>query len=61
MAAPRLFDVREDGAGWTVFDVATGEPLALEAVPQTGLPHGAALQLARVLNEKIGRTLGPLN
>lgn len=44
------YDIREDGEGWTVFDLFTGEPVVIDMVPQTGLDIQDADQLAELLD-----------
>ena len=45
----QIFDMREDDEGWTVFDVATGEPARVKGVPQTGLDMDVADDLVDLL------------
>ena len=51
-AMPKRYDVREDREGWTVFDVFTGQPVVISAVPQTGLDIQDADELAELLDHK---------
>jgi hypothetical protein len=46
------YDIREDDAGWTVFDIFTGEPVVISLVPQTGLDIQDAVELAELLHHK---------
>jgi hypothetical protein len=49
---PKRYDLREDREGWTVFDIFTGEPVVISAVPQTGLDIQDADELAELLDHK---------
>ena len=49
---PQRYDIREDGSGWTVFDIFTGEPVVISLVPQTGLDIQDAAELAELLDHK---------
>jgi hypothetical protein len=49
---PQRYDIREDWEGWTVFDLFTGEPVAISDVPQTGLNIQDADELAELLDQK---------
>ena len=44
------FTVRPDRAGWTVYDVWTGEPAVIAMVPQTGLSEADAAHTADLLS-----------
>ena len=44
------YDIREDGEGWTVFDLFTGEPVVINMVTQTGLDIQDADELAELLD-----------
>jgi hypothetical protein len=44
------FHLRPDRTGWTVYDIWTGEPVALALLVQSGLAHEDALELAELLN-----------
>jgi hypothetical protein len=52
---PQRYDIREDREGWTVFDLFTGEPVVISAVPQTGLEIQDADELAELLDGVTGR------
>jgi hypothetical protein len=49
------YDVREDGEGWSVFDVFTGEVAVIALVPQTGLDIQDADDAADLLNRMAER------
>lgn len=49
---PRRYDIREDSEGWTVFDVFTGEAVAIHGVPQTGMDVQDADELAELLDHR---------
>jgi len=44
------YDIREDGSGWSVFDVWTGQTVVIALVPQTGMDIQDADELADLLN-----------
>ena len=44
------FHLRQDRIGWTVYDIWTGEPVALALLVQSGLTYEDALDLAELLN-----------
>jgi hypothetical protein len=44
------FHCRPDRLGWTVYDIWTGEPVALALLVQTGLAYADALDLVELLN-----------
>ena len=46
------FDLRRDGAGWTVFDRWTGKTVVIGSVPQLGLALADAEELVRKLNAR---------
>jgi hypothetical protein len=46
------FSVRRDPAGWTVYEVWTGEPAVIALVPQTGLSEEDAKHTADLLNRR---------
>ena len=46
------YDIREDDAGWTVFDLFTGHPVVIARVPQTGLDIQDADELVELLEHK---------
>lgn len=48
-AGPAEYDIRQDEAGWTVFDVATDAPASVNGLPQTGLRMDAAIRMADLL------------
>ena len=45
----QLFDMRKDDEGWTVYDIATGEPARVNGVLQTGLDMEVADDLVDLL------------
>ncbi len=45
----KRYDIREDYAGWTVFDIFTGHPVVIMEVAQVGLEIQDALDLAELL------------
>ncbi len=48
-AEPTQYDIRQDDAGWTVFNVATQVPALVDGAPQTGLRMEAAVHMADLL------------
>ena len=50
MTEPPRFALRRDNRGWTVFDLATGRPATIVAIPQTGLLETDAIEIARQFN-----------
>ena len=44
------YDIREDDAGWSVYDVWTGQPVVIEFEPKVGLEIQDADDLADKLN-----------
>lgn len=44
------YDIRPDSDGWTVYDITTGLPAAVNTVSQTGLSVEDADDLADLLN-----------
>ena len=46
------FRIRPDRAGWTVFDVWTGEPSVIAMRPQTSLTEAEAEHTAELLNRR---------
>jgi hypothetical protein len=46
----QAFDMRSDDEGWTVYNIATGEPARVNDVPQTGLDMEMADDLVDLLN-----------
>jgi len=44
------YHLRQDSTGWTVYDIWTGEPVALALTVQTGLTLADAHDLADLLN-----------
>ncbi|KQO87330.1 hypothetical protein [Methylobacterium sp. Leaf91] len=44
------YDTRPEGDGWTVFNVATGEPALWKGVRQVELPRDDAEDLVDLLN-----------
>ena len=50
MTEPPRFALRRDNRGWTVFDLATGLPATIVAIPQTGLMEKDAVEIARQFN-----------
>ena len=46
----QTFDMRQDDEGWTVYDIATGEPARVNGVAQTGLGIEVADDLVDLLN-----------
>jgi hypothetical protein len=46
------FAIRRDRAGWTVYDIWTGEPAVLAMAPQTGLSEEDAQHTAALLNRR---------
>lgn len=49
------FHIRDDRHGWTVFDVWTGEPVALALTPATGLSAKDAAALAAMMNQRASK------
>ena len=49
------FAVRPDAAGWTVFELWTGNPAVIATVPQTGLSEDDARHTAALLNAQARR------
>lgn len=49
------YDMRKDLAGWTVFDVWTGQPVVIAARTQSCLERDAALELVTLLNDQARR------
>lgn len=49
------FRIRDDRYGWTVYDVWTGEPVALALTPATGLSAEDAAALAAMMNQRARR------
>jgi hypothetical protein len=45
-----MFDVKPDRVGWTVYDVETGKPAALDDLLLTKLEHETADELAGLRN-----------
>lgn len=43
------YDIEQDKEGWTVFDVFTGQPVAIDGVLQIGLDIQDASDLAELL------------
>ncbi len=46
------YDIREEGFGWSVFDVWTGETVVISLTPQTDLDIQDADELADLLNHQ---------
>lgn len=46
------FLIRPDRAGWTVYEVWTGEPAVIALTPQTGLSEADATHTAGLLNRR---------
>ena len=46
---------RPDSRGWTVFDIWTGEPVAIALMVQEGLDYSTACELAEAMNAKSAR------
>jgi hypothetical protein len=44
------FDVRPDGAGWTIYDRETDRPVRVEGRETVGLPQEDAEEIADLLN-----------
>ena len=44
------YAIRKNGAGWTVYEVWTGEPAIVGMLPQTGLSVDDAKHTANLLN-----------
>lgn len=49
------YALRPDAAGWTVYEVWTGEPARLAGAPQTGLSEDDARHTAALLNAQSHR------
>lgn len=49
MTTPARYDLREDSEGWTVYDLWTGAPVAINEVLQIGLDIQDADELAEAL------------
>jgi hypothetical protein len=49
------YDMRKDLAGWTVFDVWTGQPVVIGGRVQNCLEREAALELVTMLNDQARR------
>jgi hypothetical protein len=49
------YDMRRDLAGWTVYDVWTGQPVVIAERPQTCLERQDALELVTMLNDQVRR------
>jgi hypothetical protein len=52
---PARYDIREDDAGWSVFDLWTGEAVVIGLTPQTGMDIQDADELADLLNLRASR------
>ena len=48
-----MFDMRPDQVGWTVYDVETGKPAALDEVQLVELEHETADELVGLLNRNV--------
>jgi hypothetical protein len=48
-----MYDMRPDQVGWTVHDVETGKPAALDEVLLTELEHETADELVGLLNRNV--------
>ena len=46
------FATRADPAGWTVYEIWTGKPATIGAVPQTGLTEQDATHTVNLLNKQ---------
>ena len=46
---PAEYDIRQEGEGWTVYNVLTLEPARVDGVPQVGLRMEAAAHMADLL------------
>jgi hypothetical protein len=44
------YDIKQDHAGWTVYDIFMGQPVLVHNVPQIGLDFDDADDLADVLS-----------
>lgn len=53
-ADPAEYDIRQEGAGWTVYNIATLEPARLNGVPQVELQKEAAIRVADLLTDLEG-------
>ena len=53
-ADPAEYDIRREGEGWSVYNVATLEPARLNGVPQVGLQKDAAVRVADLLTDLEG-------
>jgi hypothetical protein len=46
------FALRQDSAGWTVYEIWSGQPALVASVPQTGLSEDDAKHTLALLNKK---------
>jgi hypothetical protein len=49
------YAVRPDSGGWTVYEVWSGNPALVAALPQVGLPEADARHTAALLNSQSRR------
>ena len=49
------YELKDEGGGWTVYDVWTGQPVVIARRSQTALPLDHAAELAAMLNDQARR------
>lgn len=49
------YDMKRNGAGWTVYDIWTGQPVVIARRSQTALNEKDAAELTAMLNDQVRR------